>query len=69
MYRNAKIIKTINNNHVLVKHNDEEKILSGKGIGFGKRLGDMIGLQNVENVYIKKMDNCDNMTHYSNYND
>lgn len=38
----AIIVKSYNNNIVSVKINDEERILFGKGIGFGKKLGDKI---------------------------
>lgn len=38
----AVIIKSYNNNIVSVKLNGQERILFGKGIGFGKKLGDKI---------------------------
>ena len=34
------IIKVLNNNAFLARHDDGERILLGKGIGFGKKAGD-----------------------------
>lgn len=39
---NVKVIKVFNNNIVLVKENGNEKILFQKGIGFGKKFGEVI---------------------------
>lgn len=39
---NFKIIKVLNNNVIFVTQNDKEKILFRKGIGFGKKGGDML---------------------------
>jgi transcriptional antiterminator len=39
---NYKIDKIFNNNVILVSHEDKEKILLGRGIGFGKHPGDTI---------------------------
>lgn len=39
---NAKVVKSFNNNILLVKENGKEKILFQKGIGFGRRPGDLI---------------------------
>lgn len=39
---NFKIIKIFNNNVILVSHENKEKIILGKGIGFGKHQGDTI---------------------------
>ena len=36
------IVKSINNNVLLVRDNGVEKILFEKGIGFGKKFGDVI---------------------------
>lgn len=41
---NYKVIKLFNNNVVLVSQYDKEKILFGKGLGFGKHAGDIIPL-------------------------
>ena len=38
----AVILKSYNNNIVSVKINEEERILFSKGIGFGKKFGDII---------------------------
>ncbi|MCI6692353.1 MULTISPECIES: BglG family transcription antiterminator [unclassified Clostridium] len=50
---NAKVVKSFNNNILLVKENGKEKILFQKGIGFGRRPGDLIekGIV-VEKVFI-----------------
>ena len=34
------IIKVLNNNAILAYHNENERILLGKGIGFGKKPGE-----------------------------
>lgn len=39
---NANVVKSFNNNILLVKENGKEKILFQKGIGFGRRPGDLI---------------------------
>ncbi|MDU5105244.1 PRD domain-containing protein [Clostridium sp.] len=39
---NAKVVKSFNNNILLVRENGKEKILFQKGIGFGKKPGDLI---------------------------
>lgn len=38
----ATVVKSFNNNIVLVREGGKEKILFQKGIGFGKRLGDVV---------------------------
>lgn len=45
------VIKSLNNNMVLVKDNGIEKILLSKGIGFNKKLGDII----CEDVVVDKI--------------
>lgn len=39
---NANVVKSFNNNILLVRENGKEKILFQKGIGFGKRPGDLV---------------------------
>lgn len=39
---NAKVVKSFNNNILLVRESGKEKILFQKGIGFGKKPGDLI---------------------------
>lgn len=39
---NFKVIKALNNNVLFVTQNNKEKILFKKGIGFGKKVGDML---------------------------
>ncbi|MGN0163438.1 MAG: BglG family transcription antiterminator LicT [Candidatus Ornithomonoglobus sp.] len=47
-----KIIKTINNNTVCVMgKNGKEQIVSGKGIGFGKKCGDYIDPKQIQKTY------------------
>lgn len=47
-----KIIKTINNNTVCVKgKNGKEQIVSGKGIGFGKKCGDYVDPKQIQKTY------------------
>jgi len=49
----AVVLKSYNNNIVSVKINEEERLLFGKGIGFGKKFGDIIekGTE-VEKVFV-----------------
>ncbi|MGN0182923.1 MAG: BglG family transcription antiterminator LicT [Candidatus Ornithomonoglobus sp.] len=47
-----KIIKTINNNTVcVVGKNGKEQIVSGKGIGFGKKCGDYVDPKQIQKTY------------------
>ena len=39
---NAKVVKSFNNNILLVREKGKEKILFNKGIGFGKKTGDLV---------------------------
>lgn len=48
------IIKILNNNCVLVKHNCYEKVVFGKGIGFAKKKGDKIDKSLIERVFIEQ---------------
>lgn len=48
-----KVIKVINNNNLCVlDDNGKEQIVSGKGIGFGKKYGDMIDSLQVQKTYM-----------------
>lgn len=50
---NAKVVKSFNNNILLVKESGKERILFQKGIGFGKKPGDIIEKGTiVEKVFI-----------------
>lgn len=40
--RNTTVVKSFNNNILLVREKGKEKILFQKGIGFGKKTGDII---------------------------
>lgn len=51
--KDARVIKSFNNNILLVKEDGQEKILFQKGIGFGKKLGDIVNNGTVvEKVFI-----------------
>lgn len=48
-----KIIKVINNNTVcVIGKNGKEQIVSGKGIGFNKKYGDMVNPENIQKTYL-----------------
>ena len=50
--KDATVTKSFNNNIVMVKVNGKEKILFSKGIGFGKKFGDIIPKDvNVEKIF------------------
>ena len=45
-------LKVINNNNLCVLDDDgKEQIVSGKGIGFGKKYGDIVDSTNVTKTY------------------
>ena len=51
--RNTTVVKSFNNNILLVREKGKEKILFQKGIGFGKKTGDIIKKgTSVEKVFI-----------------
>ncbi|MDF2879775.1 MAG: transcriptional antiterminator, BglG family [Clostridiaceae bacterium] len=48
-----KVLKVFNNNVLLVNHANVEKILFGKGIGFGNKTGDQISIKgNIDKVFV-----------------
>lgn len=47
-----KIIKVFNTNAVLVRDGDQEKIVTGKGVGFGKGKNDLVSPLDVERVFV-----------------
>lgn len=48
-----KVIKVINNNNVcILDENGKEQIVSGKGIGFGKKYGDIIDRSQIQKTYL-----------------
>ncbi len=50
---NMKIMKIINNNTVCVlDEKGKEQIMSGKGIGFGKKYGDEVDTKRIEKIYM-----------------
>lgn len=52
-----KIIKIFNNNVVLVNKNEQEIIVTGKGIGFKKKIGDSVSSDDIEKVYNLQKEN------------
>lgn len=57
--------KVFNNNVVLVDHDGKEKILFGKGIGFGKKQGEEIkDKENIEKIFT--LDNDENSKNFEN---
>ncbi|SHK16442.1 transcriptional antiterminator, BglG family [Anaerobranca californiensis DSM 14826] len=46
------IVKTLSNNVVLVKDKGQKYVFIGKGIGFGKRSGDLIDINKVEQKFV-----------------
>ncbi|MBU5592787.1 PRD domain-containing protein [Clostridium sp. MSJ-4] len=59
----CKVIKVFNNNVLLVSEDDKEKILFRKGIGFGKKTGDIIK----SGVEIEKIFTIEDKTNYANF--
>lgn len=49
-----KINKILNNNAVMVKEADKEKIVVGSGVGFQKRKNDLINPKAIEKIFILK---------------
>lgn len=58
-----KVIKVFNNNILLVSQANVEKILYGKGIAFGKHLGDVVS----EGNKIEKIFTIEDKTNYDNF--
>ena len=46
-----RIVKILNNNIVLSKSEGEECIVTGKGIAFGKKNGQLINDENIEKIF------------------
>lgn len=47
------VVRVLNNNAVLASRRDGTKtVLFGKGIGFGKRLGDPVDMEQVTNTFV-----------------
>lgn len=53
-YSTATIIKILNNNYVLVKHDNKQKVFFGKGVGFIKSKGDKIEDFLIEKVFMEE---------------
>lgn len=71
LLHNCKVLKVFNNNVLLVDEQGKEKILFGKGIGFGKHIGDIINKNiEVEKVFsIEDKDNSNNFNELISYAD
>lgn len=61
---NMTVTKVFNNSIVLVKWKGKEKILFSKGIGFGKKFGDVI----LEGTEVDKIFNIENEENIKNFN-
>ncbi|MGD6993324.1 PRD domain-containing protein [Sutcliffiella horikoshii] len=49
-----RISKVLNNNSVVVKEDDQEKIVMGLGVGFQKRKNDLIDRSKIEKIFVMK---------------
>jgi transcriptional antiterminator len=49
----AQVVRAFNNNAVLASVDEDEFVLAGRGIGFGKKPGDLIDLESVQQQYIE----------------
>lgn len=57
MNRSFTVEKVLNNNVLIALHDDyREVVLIGKGIGFGKKRGDLIEHENYEKMFILEND-------------
>lgn len=54
-YNTAVVLKILNNNCVLVRHDHKQKVFFGKGIGYSKKQGDNVGDAIVEKVFIENL--------------
>lgn len=53
-----KIDKILNNNVVIIKENDTEKIVMGRGIAFAKHAGDEIDPTNINKIFVLSTSDC-----------
>lgn len=49
------VVKVLNSSVVLVEEEGIEKIVLGKGIGFGKKPGDTIDDERVDKIFLEKI--------------
>ncbi|WP_404469163.1 PRD domain-containing protein [Sutcliffiella horikoshii] len=49
-----RISKVLNNNSVVVKEDDQEKIVMGLGVGFQKRKNDLVDRNKIEKIFVMK---------------
>lgn len=56
MEKNVKIKKVLNNNVVIAQNtNDEETILMGLGLGYGKKAGEVVEDKKIEKIFALKV--------------
>lgn len=60
-----RITKILNNNVVLAQENDKEKIIFSKGVGYKKRVGDIIG----NDIQIEKVFSVEGKENYNKFNE
>lgn len=48
-----RVVRVFNNNAVLVRQDEDELVVVGRGIGFGRRTGDRIAADNVQRQYVE----------------
>ena len=53
MEKNVKIKKVLNNNVVIAQNDNEETILMGLGLGFGKKAGEVVEDKKIEKIFDK----------------
>ena len=51
MEKNAKSKKVLNNNVVIAQNDNEETILMGLGLGFGKKAGEVVEDKKIEKIF------------------
>ena len=51
MEKNVKIKKVLNNNVVIAQNDNEETILMGLGLGFGKKAGEVVEDKKIEKIF------------------
>lgn len=55
MEKNVKIKKVLNNNVVIAQNDNEETILMGLGLGFGKKAGEVVEDKKIEKIFALKV--------------
>ena len=55
MEKNVKIKKVLNNNVVIAQNDNEETILMGLGLGYGKKAGEVVEDKKIEKIFALKV--------------